>query len=261
MNLTSPKERESYLNILKKELTRQKLNKAELILLPPYIHFEAFAKEFKKIHPVKSREAGAISSRFNGVKIGAQNFFFESKGPFTGEISPLMLSNLGCEYALVGHSERRRYFLEKNEEISLKIIAAMKNGISPILCVGETKVEKENQETLKVISTQLKECLRDVSRTRLEKIIIAYEPVWAVGTDITPSSHEIMEAKVLIRKVLVEVFCKKYAQLVKIIYGGSVNAKNLKTVCLEPEMDVVLIGRETLLPHEFIKIARIINNQ
>ncbi|MBU2028908.1 triose-phosphate isomerase [Patescibacteria group bacterium] len=244
MNINSLQERERYLDLLKKELTGQKLAKTELILLPPFIHLEAFRKSLSR-----------------KVKIGAQNFFFESKGPFTGEISPLMLSHLGCEYALVGHSERRRYFLEKNEEINLKIIAAMKNGISPILCVGETGIEKENQETLKVISTQLKECLKDVSRTRLEKISIVYEPVWAVGTDIVPSTHDIMEAKVLIRKVLVELFGKKYAELVKIIYGGSVNAKNLKVVCLEPGMDGVLVGRESLLPHELIKIAKIINNQ
>jgi triosephosphate isomerase len=127
--------------------------------------------------------------------------------------------------------------------------------------VGETKIEKENQETLKIISTQLKECLKDVSRTSLEKVIIAYEPVWAVGTDITPSAHDIMEAKVLIRKVLVEIFGKRYAELARIIYGGSVNAKNVKEVCLNPEMDGVLVGRETLLPHELIKIAKIINNR
>lgn len=242
MNLNSSQERDRYLEFLKKELGSQKLTKTELILLPPFIHLEAFRESLGK-----------------KIKIGAQNFFFESKGPFTGEISPLMLSRLGCEYALAGHSERRRYFLEKNEEINLKIIAAMKNGLSPILCVGETKIEKENQETLKVVATQLRECLQDVNRTRLEKIIIAYEPVWAVGTDITPSAHDIMEAKVLIRKVLVQLFGKKYAELVKIIYGGSVNAKNLKTVCLEPEMDGVLVGRETLLPHELIKIVKMIN--
>ena len=241
MNLNSPQERERYLDLLKKELTGQKLTKTELILLPSFIHLEAFRKSLSK-----------------KIKIGAQNFFFESRGPFTGEISPLMLSRLGCEYALVGHSERRRYFLEKNEEINLKIIAAMKNGLSPILCVGETKVEKENQETGKIIATQLKECLRDVSRTRLEKIIIAYEPVWAVGTDIIPSAHDIMEAKVLTRKVLVELFGKKYAQLVKIIYGGSVNSKNLKEACLDPGMDGVLVGRETLLSHELVKIIKIL---
>ena len=95
----------------------------------------------------------------------------------------------------------------------------------------------------------------------LDKITVVYEPVWAVGTDVTPSTHEIMEANVLIRKVLVEIFGKKYAELVKIIYGGSVNSKNLKEVCLDPGMDGVLIGRESLLPHELIKIAKIINNQ
>jgi len=241
MNLNSVQERERYLDLLKKELTGQKLTNTELILLPPFIHLEAFRKSLNQ-----------------KIAVGAQNFFFESKGPFTGEISPLMLSRLSCEYALVGHSERRRYFLEKNEEISLKIIAAMKNGISPILCVGENKVEKENQETLKIISTQIRECLKDVSRTRLEKIIIAYEPVWAVGADINPSAHDIMEVKVLIRKVLVEIFGKKYAELVKIIYGGSVNSKNLKTICLEPGMDGVLVGRDSLLPHELVKIIKIL---
>lgn len=257
MNLNSLQERERYLNLLKKELTGLKLTNMELILLPPYVHLEVFAKEFKKNYPTKSlRIQGSILSR---LKIGAQNFFFESKGPFTGEISPLMLSHLGCEYALVGHSERRRYFLEKNEEISLKIIAAIKNGIVPILCVGETKVEKENQETQKIISTQIRECLQGVSRTRLGKVIIAYEPVWAIGADINPSAHDIMEARVLIRKVLVEIFGKRYAELVKIIYGGNVNSENLKNTCLEPGMDGVLVGRDSLLPHELVKIAKIIN--
>lgn len=242
MNLLSPLERERYLEMFNKELTGKKLKNSEIVLCPPFVHLEAFKKWNQK-----------------KIVIGTQNMFPENKGSFTGEISPVMIKNLGCEYVLIGHSERRKYFLENNGEINLKIIAALKNGLRPVLCVGETMAEKENHETLKVISGQVREALADVSRMKAEQLIIAYEPVWSVGSDAIPTSNEIMEAKVLIRKILVDLFGKKYAELVRIIYGGSVNAKTARETCVDPGMDGVLVGRESLLPHEFIKIAEIID--
>lgn len=243
MNLLSSEEREKYFTAFKDEIKGKNFRQTEIVLCPPFIHLESF-------NYWKNKK----------IRLGAQDVFSEDKGSYTGEISPVMLKNFGCEYVIVGHSERRRYFSENNEEINLKIIFALKQGLKPILCIGETKTEKENHETLSVISKQVKECLRDISRAKAEKIVIAYEPVWAVGSDLVPSAHDIMEAKVLIRKILVDLFGKKYAEKVLILYGGSVNAKTAWQVIVEPGMDGALIGRESLNPREFLKIAEIINN-
>jgi len=242
MNLLSVDERDSYFDLFKKEVSGKKLKECEIVLCPPFVHLEAFGKSLAK-----------------RIKIGAQNMFWEGSGSYTGEISGIMIRNSGCEYVIVGHSERRRYFCENNEEINLKINAALKVGLKPVLCVGETKIEKATHQMLSVISKQLKKALQGVSRVKLGEIVIAYEPVWAVGTDVTPTAHEIMEAKVLIRKILVEMFGKKYAEKVPILYGGSVNSRTVKGLCNDPGMDGVLVGRESLNPHEFLRIAEIIN--
>jgi triosephosphate isomerase len=243
MNLINLQERERYFKLFEKELSTKIFKNAEVILCPPYVHMEAF-REWKD----------------KKTKLGAQNMFPETKGSYTGEISPAMLKALGCEYVIIGHSERRRYFSETSEEINLKVISALKNGLTPVLCVGETKAQREELQILDVITEQVARALSKVSRTKAGEIVIAYEPVWAVGTDIIPSSHEIMEAKVLIRKILTGLFGLKYAAEVKILYGGSVKAATAREVCLEPRMDGALVGRESLVPYEFLKIASIIDS-
>ena len=243
MNILSPAEREEYFSIFKKEQASVKLKNTDIILCPPAIHLEAFKKWNNK-----------------KISLGAQNIFSEVKGSYTGEISPVMVKNIGADFAIIGHSERRRYFSENNEEINFKVLAALKNGLTPIICVGETKTEKNDQLTLQVITEQVKEALFKVGRVKAENIIIAYEPVWAVGTDETPTSNEVMEAKVLIRKILVEIWDKKYAEKVAILYGGSVNTKTAKETCVDSGMDGALVGRESLTPYEFLKIAEIIDN-
>jgi len=243
MNLLSPQERERYLSWMDKELKNRKLKNSEIVLCPPFVHLEAF-KNWKN----------------KKISIGAQNMFPEDKGSYTGEVSPVMLKNLGCEYVIIGHSERRRYFSESNHEINLKLISALKNGLKPILCVGESGIEKENHETKKVITKQVREALANVKRAKAEQINIAYEPIWAVGSDIVPTANEIMEARLLIKKILVEMFGKKYAEMVRILYGGSVSPVFVKQTCSDPGMDGALIGRESLVPHGFIKTAEIIDN-
>lgn len=243
MNLLSVSERNIYLKGMERVLAGKKFPDTEIVLCPPFVHLENFGKWKNK-----------------KVMRGAQDMFFENKGSFTGEISPVMLKNFGCNYVIVGHSERRRYFGENGEFINHKIIAALNHGIRPILCVGETKEEKENDQTMRVIASQLKEALMDVSRMKVGQVVIAYEPIWSVGTDVVPSSNEIMSAKLLIRKILVELFGKKYADQVAVLYGGSVNAKTVKQVCIDSEVDGALIGRESLQPREFVKITEIINN-
>ena len=242
MNILSPPQQEQYLSLFKKELTGKKINNCELILCPSAIHLPGFQK-----------------AKIKKIILGAQNMFWEEKGSYTGEISPSMLKNFGCEYVILGHSERRRYFCERDEEVNLKVISALKSGLKPILCVGESKSEKENNQTLSIITRQVKSALEKVSRAKAENLVIAYEPIWSVGTDEIPKSNEVMEARVLIFKILTGIFGSKYAQKVKIIYGGSVSTSTVKQVCLEPGMDGALIGRESLTPYEFIKIASIID--
>jgi len=242
MNLLSSDEREKYLQSMDKELSGKKLTNCEIVLCPPFVHLEGFKKWKNK-----------------RIKRGAQNMFFEDKGSFTGEISSVMLKNFGCEYVIVGHSERRKYFGESGEFINHKIISALKNGLKPILCVGETKAEKDADHTMRIITKQVKEALADVSKTKASQLIIAYEPIWSVGTDAIPTANEIMGAKLLIRKILHELFGKKYAEEVAILYGGSVSAKTVKQVCVDSEVDGALIGRESLQPREFVKIVEIIN--
>lgn len=244
MHLLGLLERERYLSSLKKELQGRKIKKVEMVLCPPFVHLEAFRK--------------AVSKK---IKIGAQNMFWERSGSYTGEISPAMLKNLGAEYVILGHSERRRYFCEKDDEISLKLLSALKYGLKPILCVGEDKEERGG--TAASIVKKLDKCLEHINRVKIENIIICYEPVWAISSntpDHLPTSDEIMSGRLLVKKFLVGKYGAKTAAKVKIIYGGSVSALNAKEVCLEAGMDGVLVGKESLVPHEFVKIAEIISN-
>lgn len=243
MNLLSQQERDRYLSWMDKELKNKKFKNLEIVLCPAFVHLEAF-KNWKN----------------KKISTGAQNMFPEEKGSYTGEVSPVMLKSLGCEYVIIGHSERRRYFSESNHEINLKLISALKNGLRPILCVGESRTEKENHETMEVITRQVKEALVNVKRVKVEQINIAYEPIWSVGSDAVPAVNNIMEARLLIRKILVEMFGKKHAEMVRILYGGSASPVFVKQTCIDPGMDGALIGRESLAPHGFIKTAEIINN-
>lgn len=242
MNLVSPEEREQYIKLFKKELAGRKFPGAEIVLCPPAIHLEAFRKALGK-----------------KVFLGGQDCFWEEKGSYTGEISPMMLKNYGGGYVIIGHSERRRYFHEDDRMINQKVLAALKTGISPIICVGETKEERQSGQTMKVISRQVKEAFAGAGAGKLEKIVVAYEPVWSVGSDKLPSANEIMEAKVLIQKVLTQNFPAKYVEKVRIVYGGSVNAMTAKQACVESGMAGALIGRESLTPREFVKIVALIN--
>jgi len=243
MNLITVAERDEYLKLFKKEMKDKRLSNVDIILCPPFVHLEAFNKNFQR----------------GKVKIGTQNLFWERKGAYTGEVSPAMVKNLGAEAAIIGHSERRRYFQETDKMVNLKIRAAFKIGINPIFCVGETEKEKNAGLAAEIIKRQVIEGLKGVSKFQLPKIIFAYEPVWAIGSGLIPSSNEILSVKLLIRKILTEKYGMKSAQLPKILYGGSVNFKIVKQVCVESKMDGVLVGGESLFPHSFLKIAEILN--
>lgn len=245
MNLLTPAERERYFETFVRELKGKNLSDVSVVLCPPALHLEKFVE---KIGQEK-------------VFIGAQNIFWEDRGSFTGEISSLMAKQFGAEYAIVGHSERRDIFGELNATANLKIQAALKNGLIPVYCIGETKKERQSNKTYEVIARQLKEGLAEIPLSKINKVIIAYEPVWAVGSDEVPSADEIMGTKILIKKTVGDMFGLADAEKVCVLYGGSVSSKTVGQVCIEPGMDGVLVGRESLIPMEFLKIAEIINDK
>lgn len=245
MNLLTPAERDRYCESFAKELSGKELGETEIVLCPPVLHLENFVQKLKD----------------GRVAVGAQNVFWEDRGSFTGEVSPLMVKNFGASHVIVGHSERRRYFGETDEMNNAKINAALKNDLSVVFCVGETQAQKEANQTSAVIAAQLQAGLAEIPLMKIGKIVIAYEPVWAVGTDQVPTEDEIMLAQILIKKILIAQFGQEYANKIKILYGGSVNARTAEQVCVKPGMDGVLVGRESLIPVEFLKIAEIIAKQ
>lgn len=240
MNLISHEERTRYLKMLRKALTGKDFSGRELVFCPPFVHLEYFSKELKGN---------------KNLKLGAQNVFWEKEGAYTGEISPLQLKDLGVEYAIVGHSERRYILGERDSAINKKVLALLKNNLRPILCIGETSEEKELNQTAQVITRQLELGLKGIRPGFLENLVIAYEPVWSVGTDVIPLSNEVMSAKLIIRKVLTGKWGRKYTEKVRIIYGGSVSGQTIEELCVKPQMDGVLVGRQSLYPAQFIKIA------
>ena len=242
MNILSIAERTRYSEGFRKHLKGKSFRRVGIVLCPPFIHLEHFTKNLKR----------------KGLAVGAQNMFSEEKGAFTGEISPMMLKNLGVTHVILGHSERRRYFAEDEPLINAKITKALKLGLTPVCCIGETRAERDNGTTKDRLAAQLFGALAGISGPRLDQILIAYEPVWAVGTDVFPSSNEIMEVKILIRKLIAERYGMRYAEKLRILYGGSVNARVAGQVCVDPGMDGVLVGRESLTPADFLAIAQVI---
>ncbi|MFA6184100.1 MAG: triose-phosphate isomerase [Parcubacteria group bacterium] len=244
MNLISEIERENYFKSFESGLEGKKFKNVKLIICPPFIHLETFRK---KIDLAK-------------VSLGAQNIHQEASGRFTGEISAPMVKNFGGDYVIIGHSERRNYFNEDNEIINKKIKISLKNGLTPIICIGETANERINGEIKNVISKQLMEGLQDISKTKFSQIIIAYEPVWAIGSGKVPTSDEIMEARILMQKILADKFDLTFDKMPQIIYGGSVDTKDIKEVCINSGMNGVLVGGESLHVESFIKIAEFLEN-
>ena len=197
----------------------------------------------------------AVSEALKGtnIKLGAENVHFAEKGAYTGEISAAMLLEYGVEYVIIGHSERRQYFAETDETVNKRTLTAINAGLIPIVCIGETLEERETGKTEEVLATQIKEGLKGIED--LTKIVIAYEPVWAIGTGRTATAEQANETIGFIRKTLAEVFCPKCAEKVRIQYGGSMNAGNCKELMAMPEIDGGLIGGASLKAPDFAAIV------
>ena len=211
----------------------------DVLICPPFTSIYAIAAEVKN----------------SSIKVGAQNMHYEDRGAFTGEISPLMLKNTGVQYVIIGHSERRQYFGETDQFINKKVKAALKHGLKAILCVGETLDQRERGLENDTVRKQLVADLDTVSRNDALNIIIAYEPIWAIGTGKTATSHQANEMSSYIRGVLGEIFSKEDAQNMIIQYGGSLKASNALEILSQSDIDGALVGGASLNADEFIKIV------
>ena len=215
------------------------LNKIELLICPPFVDIPTAVEQTKG----------------SGIKIGGQNCFYEREGAFTGEISPQMLKEAGCEYVILGHSERRHIFGETDEIINKKVLAALSSGLRVILCVGETLQEREGGLTFTVVESQLKLGLSGAQEL-LDRIDIAYEPVWAIGTGVAAKPEDAQEVHRFIYEKLKELNPQK-ADKVRVIYGGSVKPTNAEAILSQPDIKGVLVGGASLNPESFAQIAKI----
>ena len=208
----------------------------EKVLCPPFVSLAALRELIKG----------------SSVKLGAQNVFYEAKGAYTGETSPTMLAEL-CEYVIIGHSERRQYFNETGEIVNKKIVAAMKADLKPILCVGERLEENEAGRTEEVVSEQLRSSLAGINN--LDGLVLAYEPIWAIGTGRAATGEQANATISLIRRNISELYGEKTAKDVRILYGGSVTADNTTEFMQQPDIDGALVGGASLKASEFLNIV------
>jgi triosephosphate isomerase len=232
-------EAETLITEIADALDNVEMENAEVILCPPALYLE-MAMDV------------AFESNFT---VGAQNVYPEDSGAYTGEISPLMLKELNVDYCIVGHSERRKYFGESHEFLLRKVDALLKHDISPIFCCGELLPEREAGEHFSIVKKQLEESLFHLESDAFSKVVIAYEPVWAIGTGVNASNEQAQEMHAYIRKLVKGKYGPETAGDLSILYGGSCNAKNAAELFAQPDVDGGLIGGASLKAEEFIRIV------
>jgi len=224
-----------------------------------------FLKDFiPSVQGISDREIGIAPAfvciesmskalRDTDIKVGAQNVFYENKGAYTGEVSPVMLKDLNVDYVIIGHSERRKYFHETDEIINLKIKATMSENLNVIFCIGETLEERESEKTFDVLKKQIEKGLENIEK--YNSLVLAYEPVWAIGTGKVASELQIEEAHAFIRNRLKDIYSDK-ADRIRILYGGSVSPENIHSIMNIANVDGVLVGGASLDPEKFLKIIK-----
>ncbi|MCX7910355.1 MAG: triose-phosphate isomerase [Endomicrobia bacterium] len=215
------------------------INNREIVLCPPFTSLYVASEMLKNTN----------------IKLGAQNMYIEEKGAFTGEISPVMIKELNCEYVILGHSERRKYFNETDEFINKKMLIALKYGLIPIVCIGETLQEREENKTFEVLKYQVENSLANLTHEQAAKIVIAYEPVWAIGTGKNATPQQAEEAQSFIREVYANMYGKDVAERIRILYGGSIKPENFKEIISQKNVDGGLVGGASLDPESFFKIC------
>lgn len=238
MNPQFLSEAKKIFNSIKKGV--KNIRRVKVIICPPFL----FISDFKP---------------WRLIELGAQDCFWEQKGAYTGEISPQMLKNSGVKYVLVGHSERRKNFNENNEIINKKIKALLEENLQPIFFVGETEEEREKNQSFKVLEEQLKEGLRGINKTKINKLIFVYEPVWAISTSkkaVACSVQNVLNVILFLRKIISRMFSPKIGKEISILYGGSVNKENAKEFLREKWINGVLVGAASLDIEGFKKIIK-----
>jgi len=220
------------------ELTDGKVS-SDIMIAPP----------FTSLVPVSDILKGS------NIALGAQNIFWEPEGAYTGEISSAMLVSAGCEYVIIGHSERRQYFGETDITVNKKIKAAIKANLVPIICVGESEKERESNNTFFVLDKQLTKGLKNLALNDIKTLVIAYEPIWAIGTGKTATSKQAQEIHKFLRSLIEKNFGDSLAKSIRILYGGSVKPDNTKELMSMPDVDGALVGGASLNPETFSKIV------
>ncbi len=211
--------------------------------------------------PALFLEQLVASSKGTDVKVGGQNMHFENQGAFTGEISPVALADIGVEYVIIGHSERREMFNETDEGVNKKAHAAFAHGMIPIVCCGETLEQRENGQTNQLVGDQVKKGLAGLTNEQAKQTVIAYEPIWAIGTGRSSSSADANEVCAYIRRVISEQFSNEVAQAVRIQYGGSVKPENIKEYMSQPDIDGALVGGASLDAESFLQLLEAGKNE
>ncbi|MGD6842874.1 triose-phosphate isomerase [Bacillus infantis] len=201
------------------------------------------------------------SAEGHDVAIGAQNMHFEESGAFTGEISPKALQDIGVSYVVLGHSERREMFNETDEAVNKKTLAAFNYNLTPIVCVGESLEQRENGETTEIVGSQVKKALAGLTEDQVKQTVIAYEPIWAIGTGKSSTSADANEVCAHIRQVVGEEFSSAAAEAIRIQYGGSVKPENIKEYMAQPDIDGALVGGASLEPNSFLQLLEAGKNE
>ena len=214
-------------------------NDREVMIAPAFIALAAVAEAIK----------GSV------IRVGAQNVAWEREGAFTGEVSPPMLTGIGVEMAIVGHSERRQIFREDDTMINRRLLAALADGLVPVLCIGETLEEREAERTFAVLEGQLRSGLQGVTTAEASRVVLAYEPVWAIGTGKTASKEQAQEVHGFLRGLLGQLFEKNIAESIRILYGGSVKPDNIDALMAQPDIDGALVGGAALTAESFERIV------
>ncbi len=213
----------------------------DIVVCPPFTSLLTAVKYSKEIN----------------IKIGAQNVHWEESGAYTGEVSISMLKDIGVTYCIIGHSERRAMFAETDETVNKKLKAVIANDLTPIVCVGESLEQREKKKTYEVCGEQIEKALKDIEIDDLEKIIVAYEPIWAIGTGKTASSNDAEKVISYIRKTIANIYNKNAADKVRIQYGGSVKPENTADLMKEQNVDGALVGGASLKPQSFAEIVHL----
>jgi triosephosphate isomerase len=234
----TPAEAQSFLHTFLPLIKDQ--TQGEIAIFPPFVDLPT------AMHSVKG----------SAVLVGAQTMHFAEEGAFTGEISASMLVALGVSHVILGHSERRQYFAETDETVNRKLIAALKHHLVPIVCIGENEEQRESGMTQEVICRQMSQAIHQIDATKLRPMVVAYEPIWAIGTGKTATPQIAAEAHLMIRSEVARLVGRHVADALRILYGGSVKPENARALLSQPEIDGALVGGASLDPHSLTAIVR-----